>query len=594
MLFLDFYKAFDSIEHGFIFKTLEKFGFGNLFIRAVKTLYVNGNSSIKLKHGTSPRFELQRGIRQGCPISPYLFILTTQLLANHIKNSALQGVGIMGKEIIISQLADDTTLFLKNSDQIPLALDAIKTFSDASGLHLNVLKCELMPIKELSVSSICNIQVKETITYLGIVISKNSKLRCNLNFLPIIEKAKKRFNQWLQRDLSLKGRILLSKAEGISRLTYAAISLDLDRVICKRIDQLLCNFVWKNKTHYIKKSVLSNSFSNGGLNFVDFATLNNTFKINWLRNYLRNPFSIWNIIPEYVFSQLGGLSFLLMCNFSIEKIPVALCNFHKQALLAWSMIFKHNFSPTNYFIWNNKNICYKHKSLFFENWFKNGINRVSQLFNQDGYLFTYQEFLSHYNTPVTPKQFATVFGAIPNGVIMLFKGHNSFLTSSEIPLPDPTDTYIGRICFKSTLKNNRGIRLLFLNDSVSTSHVVTKWNALVENISWKKVWTLPNKYLLVNKVKEISFKLIHRYYPVKTFMVSTFKLSIDVNCTFCDSQPETILHLFWHCDHTRKLWQDICQFIVNYIYKDFEIYFKDVLFGFFIFEMCKMCKMCKV
>ncbi len=58
----------------------------------------------------------------------------------------------------------------------------------------------------------------------------------------------------------------------------------------------------------------------------------------------------------------------------------------------------------------------------------------------------------------------------------------------------------------------------------------------MDNILWKKVWTLPNKYLLINKVKEISFKLIHRYYPVKTFIVSKFKLSIDVNCTFCDFQ----------------------------------------------------------
>ncbi len=106
----------------------------------------------------------------------------------------------------------------------------------------------------------------------------------------------------------------------------------------------------------------------------------------------------------------------------------------------------------------------------------------------------------------------------------------------------------------------------------------------MENILWKKVWTLPSKYLLVNKVKEISFKLIHQYYPVKTFIVSKFKLSIDVNCTFCDSHPETVLHLFWHCVHTRKLWQDICQFIVNFIHNDFELFFKDVSFGIFTFE----------
>lgn len=142
----------------------------------------------------------------------------------------------------------------------------------------------------------------------------------------------------------MKGRILLPKPEGISRLTYAAISLDLDKSICKKIDQLMCNFVWKNKPHYIKRSVLSNSYNNGGLNYVDFATLNNTFKTNWVRNYLKKTYSIWNIIPEHVFSQLGGLNFFLLCNFSIEKIPAALSNFHKQALLAWSMIYKHNFS----------------------------------------------------------------------------------------------------------------------------------------------------------------------------------------------------------------------------------------------------------
>ncbi len=101
------------------------------------------------------------------------FILTTQLLVNHIKNSTLQGVSVMGRETIISQLADATTLFLKNSDQIPFAFNTIKLFSNAPGLLLNVHKCELMPVEQLSVSSKCNIQIKET--YLEIVISKNPK-----------------------------------------------------------------------------------------------------------------------------------------------------------------------------------------------------------------------------------------------------------------------------------------------------------------------------------------------------------------------------------------------------------------------------------
>ncbi len=126
-------------------------------------------------------------------------------------------------------------------------------------------------------------------------------------------------------------------------------------------------------------------------------------------------------------------------------------------------------------------------------------------------MFSYQEFISF---PVTPKQFATVFGAIPNGVIMLFKGYNSVLRSSEMPLPDTVDRYVGGICFKSTLKNY----FIFLNDCVSTH--VSKWNRSVENILWKKVWALPNKYLLANKVKEISLSLFISTILLKPLLLS--------------------------------------------------------------------------
>ncbi len=64
ILFLDFYKAFDTVEHPFIFYCLEKFGFGEYFCNAMKTLYTNGNSSVKLTGGTTQRFYQERGIRR--------------------------------------------------------------------------------------------------------------------------------------------------------------------------------------------------------------------------------------------------------------------------------------------------------------------------------------------------------------------------------------------------------------------------------------------------------------------------------------------------------------------------------------------------
>ncbi len=128
----------------------------------------------------------------------------------------------------------------------------------------------------------------------------------------------------------------------------------------------------------------------GGLNFLDFASLNNTFKINWLRPFLNDSESIWNTIPNYFFSKVGGLPFLLVCNvnYNFSKLPIKLSNFHKQVLLAWHLIYKHKFSPHRYFIWNNQDIRYKNKTIFFSDWFNNNILLVSQLVNSNSHLIS--------------------------------------------------------------------------------------------------------------------------------------------------------------------------------------------------------------
>jgi len=316
-------------------------------------------------------------------------------------------------------------------------------------------------VNNCSASVVCNIPVRDSVTYLGVHITKDRKARGKLNFSPLIEKTQMVFNRWLQRDLSLKGRVLITKAEGISRLTYAAQSLHVDNSFCKSVDKMLFNFLWKNKTHYIRKSVVLNSYNKGGLNFIDFSSLNNTFKINWIKQYLKNPTSIWNFISHYVFSQLGGLKFILLCNYKIQKLPVKLSNFHQQALLAWALLYKHNFSPQRCFIWNNSNIVYKNKSLFYDNWFNNGILLVSQLFNKNGLLFSYSEFLAKYKIPVSPREFSIVFDAVPSGLHMLFRSCDISPPLSVSP-PDPTQIPLGKVCFSTYKASNSKSLFLYL------------------------------------------------------------------------------------------------------------------------------------
>lgn len=166
-----------------------------------------------------------RGIRQGCGSSPLLFIMVAEMLSILIKNNGIEGLNVMGRQIIISQLADDTTLFLKNENQIPLVLHSVNQFAKASGLQLYVDKCEILTLHNYPLQLLYNIKVKKEVKYLGIVISKDKATTDNKNIGDNIEKCKGILNRWLQRDITIFGRVLLSKMDSLSRLIYPASSL---------------------------------------------------------------------------------------------------------------------------------------------------------------------------------------------------------------------------------------------------------------------------------------------------------------------------------------------------------------------------------
>lgn len=109
-------------------------------------------------------------------------------------------------------------------------------YISASGLSLNVKKCTLFPLKDndTPLTEFEGIPVREEVTYLGINICKNQLDRVQSNVQPLMVKTKKRFDMWLMRDLSLKGRVLLSKTEGLSRLVYPAKVLDVPKSCIKK------------------------------------------------------------------------------------------------------------------------------------------------------------------------------------------------------------------------------------------------------------------------------------------------------------------------------------------------------------------------
>ena len=114
---LDFENVFDSIEWNFMFQVLRKLKPGAHFISLVKCCYNNIYSCVNNKGFTTNWFRLNRGVRQGCPLSCLLFILCVEIMGNKItNNSMIKGlkIKVFKFEHKIKQFADDCTCFLQN------------------------------------------------------------------------------------------------------------------------------------------------------------------------------------------------------------------------------------------------------------------------------------------------------------------------------------------------------------------------------------------------------------------------------------------------------------------------------------------------
>lgn len=187
------------------------------------------------------------------------------MLSILVKNSEVDKLRVFGSDIVVSQLADDTTLFLKNVQQVRRVIETIELFSRASGLKLNLEKCELLAIQVWTVSLVeaYGIPIKSTVKYLGVHISRDNKLSESLNIWRKMHECKSRLDRRLNRDLSLLGCLYITKMESLSRCIFPAYSLSISNKAIKAINKLNFDYIWKRKSHYLKRATLVKDYEDG-------------------------------------------------------------------------------------------------------------------------------------------------------------------------------------------------------------------------------------------------------------------------------------------------------------------------------------------
>ena len=130
-------KAFDTLEWAFIRKTFHYFGFCSSLLKWLNLFYSRPESCVLNNNWARNFFQIQRGVRQGCALLPYLFVLSAEILAKKTReNKSIKGIFINNREIKLGQYADDTTLILDGIKESQIAsLKTLATIPAKSPWH---------------------------------------------------------------------------------------------------------------------------------------------------------------------------------------------------------------------------------------------------------------------------------------------------------------------------------------------------------------------------------------------------------------------------------------------------------------------------
>lgn len=179
--FCDFAKAYDTVDRGFLYEAMECMGAGVEFIGWVKILLTDTRACAVVNGHVSLQHVFVSGVRQGCPLSPLLYLFIAQALQSWLKES---GVGIdVGRteRTVAAQYADDTKALLKSLEIIEVTtfLGVMRTFQGASGQRLNEDKTELLPLGAVGrlppPSTVANLKVVAVARGVGIYFSNNEE-----------------------------------------------------------------------------------------------------------------------------------------------------------------------------------------------------------------------------------------------------------------------------------------------------------------------------------------------------------------------------------------------------------------------------------
>ena len=556
LLFIDFRKAFDTIEWNFLHKCIELYNFGPNIRKWISILYNNVESGVMNAGFMTNYFKVSRGVRQGCPL---LFMLAVEMLALKIRRDQLsRGIELPnGQNAKISQFADDTTLILEDTTSLRNAMNIVNSFGVLSGLQLNKKKTKALWIGASSKNKIEPLKFqcpKEPIKFLGTYLSHDTAANNSNNFYIKIRKMETKLNIWRSRDLTLFGRTMLAKSLGLSQLIYAASMLSVPETVIQQTQSKLFAFLWMNKRDKIKRQVLFRPLSKGGLSFPCFRTVIKALRLSWISRLLNNTHDTWTAIPNYYFDKHGGLLFLLNCNYNVGKLDRKIPLFYRELLDYFQQLRSNYEDPLKreFILWSNRDINIENKSVFWKAWRDKNVLFVQDLLNNQGNYLSPQEFSDKYNIKVNFLQYYQITSAIPAYLKSCASAHmdlgdlNSICENFDFQLSKDITLNLKKTLCKQFYK-------LFVDEISTEPTAIKSWRKYCPAVADNWVNCIQNNYKITrdNKLRQFYFKLLHRIL-VTNKELKRFGITDCDKCVMC-SKNDSIEHSFFECESFLKL-----------------------------------------
>ena len=578
-VFLDFRKAFDTIEWHYLEKALTHFNFGPNFLHWFKILHTDISSCV-LNNGHASRFfSIKRGVRQGCPLSGLLFVIGLELLARAVKRDALiKGITIGNKEIKISMYADDTTVFVNDTDSILHLLNMLEKFRSISGLQVNTSKTEALWLgcwKDRRDTPFNFKWPEDPICALGVFFSYNTLKADKLNFDDKLRSMEKILNIWKCRRLTLIGKINIVKTLALSKLIFNSSNLYLPPHVIDAANKMIFDFIWEGKPPKIKKSTITGEKANGGLKMIDFGLMEIALKIAWIQRIRQNSDAAWKVIPEYALSHLGGFAFLLDCRYDLNLLQLHdLPPFYHSVLKYWQdyrpMFSEDMTQAQNEIIWNNSNILINKSTIFFKQWYRSGIIRIQDLLDVDFTFLSLDKFQRKFHLQVPFTTYYGLINAIPSSWRRKLKSTNSSTSSgnsSQESSPKNITTHSAYAAildhfFQAPTAETRILRYGFSKESLTN------------------VYKLP--FLITREVnlQMFQYKIIHNILPTRCSLFRA-KLSESDTCRLCYALPETLPHMLFQCTVISTFWHAFQNWWFEKTLQTFDLSERNVIYGWY-------------